>query len=173
MEITQIYAIAAGGIFPMFILVHLLPWIVRFVKYVFLWISEHLMYPYLIGRHRILGPWSRAVVFIQLIYITGNIFCIGFRVSTIAEAGRRAGTLAVVNMIPLFAGPHLAFLADLLAVPLRIIRRVHRSVGIMAFLLGVVHVLVVAESKVSLPLDVPRNLFAVIVSVHFSLCARN
>ncbi|KAH9203273.1 hypothetical protein DL95DRAFT_505089 [Leptodontidium sp. 2 PMI_412] len=38
----------------------------------------------------------------------------------------------------------------------------------MAFLLSIIHALVVAESKISLPLDVPQNLYAVVV--RSSLC---
>ncbi|KFY19587.1 hypothetical protein V493_07902, partial [Pseudogymnoascus sp. VKM F-4281 (FW-2241)] len=107
-------------------------------------------------------PWSRAGVLLQLIYTTLNLFCVGFRVSTISGAGLRAGSLAVVNMIPLFAGAHLAFFADQLGVSLKTIRAVHRSVGFMAFSLGLFHVLVIVASNVPFPLNESRNLFAVI-----------
>jgi hypothetical protein len=101
----------------------------------------------------------------QLIYTAVNIFCVGFSVSTISDAGLRAGTPAVVNRIPLFAGTHLAFFADRLGISLRTIRGVHPSAGFMAFSLGLLHVLVIAASNVSLPLNEPRNLFAVIVCI--------
>jgi hypothetical protein len=83
-----------------------------------------------------LGPWSRAGVVIQLAYLAMNLFCIlvelsrtGLRVSSFSNAGRRAGTLAEVNMIPLLAGPHLAFLADRFGLSLKTSRGIHRSAG--------------------------------------------
>jgi hypothetical protein len=169
MDIIQIYAISAGGAFSIAAFVHLLPYISPFITYVSLGVSKHLTYPYLVDRHWILGPWTRAGVIVQLIYVAVNLFCAGFGASTIADAGLRAGTLAVVNMIPLFAAPHLAFASDLIGVSLKSIRSIHRSAGSMVFLLGLLHVVVVAASNVSLHPDVTRHLFAIIVRVP-SLC---
>jgi hypothetical protein len=86
-----------------------------------------------------------------------NLFCASFGASTIADAGPRAGTLAVVKTIPLFAAHHLAFAADLLGMSLKIIRGIHHSVGFMVFLLGLLHAVVVVASNVSLYLDVTRD----------------
>lgn len=168
MDWAQIYALVAAGIFFMFILVHLRNYLSQIVNHVFL-LSRHLTYRRLVHRHRFVGPWSPAVIIIQLVYIAANILCVTFPASPVAEIGRRAGTLAAINMVPLFAGPHLAFLENILGTPLGTIHLIHRSAGIMAFSLSIVHVLVIAESKISLPLDVPQNLFAVVVS--FSLFA--
>ena len=85
-----------------------------------------------------------------------NPFCVSFRASTISDAGLRAGSLAVVNMVPLFAGADLACFADQLGISLRAARVVHRSAGFMAFSLGLLHVLVI---NVPIPLNEPRNLF--------------
>ncbi|PVH67427.1 hypothetical protein DL98DRAFT_443624, partial [Cadophora sp. DSE1049] len=161
MDWTQIYAIVAAGIFSMFVTVHFHKYLNQFVNYMFL-LSRHLTYPRLVHRHRFLGPWSPSVVIIQLIYIAANTFCATFPASTVAEIGRRAGTLAAINMVPLFAGPHLAFLEDILGTPLGTIHLIHRSAGIMAFSLSIVHALAITGSKTSLPLDVPQNLFAVV-----------
>ena len=163
MDGTQIYALVAAGIFSMFILVHFRKYLNRLVNHVFL-LSRHLTYPRLVHRHRFLGPWSPAVVIMQLVYIAANVFCVTFPASSIAEIGRRAGTLAVINMVPLFAGPHLAFLGNILGTSLGTIHLIHRSAGIMTFSLSIAHVLVKAESRPSLPLDLPQNLFAVVVS---------
>lgn len=48
----------------------------------------------------------------RLYYIALNVFCLAFRVPTLSKAGLRAGNLSLANMIPLFAGAHLSFLAD-------------------------------------------------------------
>jgi len=122
MDITQKYAAAAGSVFFIFILVNLLPHITPLIGHVSLLASKYLTYPHPIHRYSFLGPWSPADGLVQLIYLTANVFCFSFRVSTISEAGLRAGTLSVINTIPLFAGPHLSFLADQLGVSLRTYR---------------------------------------------------
>jgi hypothetical protein len=63
------------------------------------------------------------------------------------------GTPAVVNRIPIVAGPHLAFLADRLGLSLKVIRGIHGSAGFMSAVL-VLHAMV-AVSNASLPLDIP------------------
>jgi hypothetical protein len=126
MDINQYYATAAGGIVIIFVLVNFLPHITRLAKHISLLISKHYTYPYLLHRHRFLGPWSRADVLVQLIYIAANIICLifivsksGFQVSTILESGLQAGSLSLINMVLVFAGPYLGFLADLLGLLLK------------------------------------------------------
>ena len=177
MDITPIYAIVAGGVFCVLVLVRFSSHIAAVGRYVALFTSTHLVYPYLLQRHRIVGPWSRVGVVVQLIYVAVNILClvckslsvsragIIFRASTISEAGLRAGALTLVNAIPLFAGLHPAFLADQLGVSLRAVRRLHRSVGFGTFSLAFFHILVIAASRPSFPLNVSRNRFATIVSI--------
>ena len=170
MDTVQIYAIAAGGTFSIFALVNLLPFLLPLFARISIFVSKHFTYPYLLHRHRLLGPWSRAGIIIQLAYLSVNLFCLlvvelswtGLRVSSFSDAGRRAGTLAEVNRIPLLAGPHLAFLADRLGLSLKSIRNVHRSAGWMTAVLVLLHA-IAAASDGPLPLDVPQNLFAAIV----------
>jgi hypothetical protein len=97
-------------------------------------------------------------------YITANIFCTSFHTSSISEAGLRAGTLSLINIVPLFAGPHLGFLADLLGVSINIYRRIHRSAGLMSFLLTLFHVIVGLTSITPFVIMAGQNLFALIVS---------
>ena len=161
MDVPQIYATAAGGFFLVFILVKFLSRTVR--ERIALFTSKHLTYPYFIHRHRLLDPWTRSGILIQLIYIALNVFCLGFRVSTLPKAGLRAGNLSLANMIPLLAGPHLSFLADILGFRLGTYRRVHRSAGVMSFALLLFHVLVVAFQRTSLSLRIPEHLYGTIV----------
>ena len=165
MGIIQVYAVAAGGILLVFFLINLLPYFASLWKHISLFTSKHLTYPYLLHRHRFIGPGSRAEVLTQAIYLTLNIFCLSFKVSDVAKAGIRAGTLSLVNMIPLFAGPSLSFLADRLGVPLKVYRCAHRSAGLMTFMLVLIHVLAVVAQRGSFPLGPPQHFFAVIVSL--------
>ena len=161
MDVPQIYSTAAGGFFLVFILVNFLSRTVR--ERIALFTSKHLTYSYFIHRHRLLGPWTRSGILVQLIYIALNVFCLGFRVSTLPKAGLRAGNLSLANMIPLLAGPHLSFLADILSFRLGTYRRVHRSAGVMSFALLLFHVLVVAFQRTSLSLRIPEHLYGTII----------
>ena len=174
MDIIPACAITAGGIIFLLLLNRLHPCVVRFVGYLSVLVSKHLTYPYLLRRHRFFGPWSRSGVALQIIFISINLFCISFVVSMFpvsirwsktAEAGSRAGTLALITLIPLLAGAHHALLADLLGVSLQTIRLIHRSAGVAVPLLCLLHVLFALTSKVSFSLDNTQDVFAVIVGI--------
>ena len=141
MDIPQIYATAAGGFFLIFILIKFLSRTIR--ERIALFTFKHLTYSYFLHRHRFLGSWTRSAILVQLIYIALNAFCLGFRAFTLSKAGFRVGNLSWTNMISLFAGPHLSFLADILGFCLGTYRRVHRSAGVMSFALLLFHALVV------------------------------
>jgi len=161
MDVPQIYATAAGGFSLVLILVNFLSPTVR--ERITLFTSKHLTYPYFVHRHRLIGPWTRSGVLVQLLYIALNAFCLGFRSSTLSRAGLRAGNLSLANMIPVFAGPHLSFLADILGFRLGAYRYVHRSAGLMSFALLLFHVLVVVIQRTSISVGVPEHLYGIIV----------
>ena len=161
---TEGYAIAVGGILLILVLVESLPHLSGLLGVVYLWISKHLVYPYALKRYRGIGPWSRATVLIQLAYVTVNVFCLGFRTSSLPNAGVRAGNLSLVNLVPVFAGPHHSFLADRIGLSLSSLRRVHRSASLMSFSLALFHVLVAVANRTPFPLSRSGNLFTIIVS---------
>ncbi|PVH67378.1 hypothetical protein DL98DRAFT_643971, partial [Cadophora sp. DSE1049] len=103
-----------------------------------------------------------------VIYIAGNSFCLGFR-ADIAKAGVRAGNLSLINMIPLFSGPHLGSLADLLGISLSTFRLMHRSAGIMSCSLVLFHVLAVFVSHTAFSLRGIANLSAVVSGASLGL----
>lgn len=163
MDITQAYATAAGGIIILFVLANSLSHIARLIELVYSFTSVYLTYLYLLSRHRFLGPWTRAGVLTQLIYMAANLFSLSYRVSAISQAGLGAGTLSWINMIPLFAGPQIGFLADLLGVSVAAYRYLHRSAGLVSSALFLFHVLTMV-GRGSLPVGTGRGLFGVIVS---------
>lgn len=182
MDIIPACAIAAGGIVFLLLLYRLHPYIVRFAGYMSILVSKHLTYPHLLRRHRLIGPWTRAGVALQIGFTSIILFCIIFTVSIFpislrwsktAEAGSRAGTLALITLIPLLAGAHHALLADLLGISLQTIRLVHRSAGVAVSLLCVLHVLVVVTSTVSFALDNMQDMFAVIVRIYPQADSKN
>jgi hypothetical protein len=68
--------------------------------------------------------------------------CTGIGVKTLAQVSARAGSLAVIHLVPLFFGGHLSLAADLIDMPLLTYRQVHSSMGIVASVLSMFHVLV-------------------------------
>ncbi|KAK3304834.1 putative cell surface metalloreductase [Chaetomium strumarium] len=95
-------------------------------------IYRSLAYTFILRRHRWMGPWTVGAFMLQISYIIANFICIAFRVSSLADAGARAGRLSLINMAPLFLGPHLGFLADVFGMPVRAFHKVHCSYGAMS-----------------------------------------
>jgi hypothetical protein len=164
MDPTAKYSLATGGVFFLLFLTQMIPHLAKTFKGVAVWISKHIIYLYAIDRHRIVRPWTRAIVALHLVYIALNVFCLGFQASSASKAGLRAGTLSLINMVPLFAGPHLGFLADMLGLSLTSFHRIHRSVGWMSFAMEILHVSTVIVSGVSFDLNQHANIFTLIAS---------
>ena len=164
MVIAQIYAVAAGGVFLILIVINSFPFILHVLRSLATTMSKYFTYPFIVRRHRFLGPWSPADIFVQLLYITVNVFCVTFRVVSFNEVGDRAGTLSIVNIAPLFFGLHLSFLADLLGLSLSHYRRIHRSAGFISFALVALHLFAAVYVDPSFSLRVRGNLYLLIVS---------
>ncbi len=172
MEITLGYAIALGGVLLIHLLINLLPSLpyLTFSTPPFLQqLLRYLTYPYLVRRHQFLGPWTCAGLIIQLVYIACNSLCVGFRVSDIAKAAIRAGNLSLINMIPLFLGPHLGFLADILGISLSTFRLMHRSAGMMSCSLVLFHILAMLASHTAFHLRGIANISAAVVTTLISI----
>jgi hypothetical protein len=169
MDITLDYAIAAGGVFALLFLTNLVRLARPLLQRISREASKHLYYTYLVGRHRYLGPWILADALMLVVYVASNVFCISFRAASTAEVGERAGKMAMVNIVPLFAGPYHSSLADALGVRLTSARLVHRSAGTMTAALGLVHLLFSIAAAPAFDLGIAKNLFAVTVSVRSPL----
>lgn len=80
------------------------------------------------------------------------------------EAGDRAGTLSIINIALLFFSLYLSFLADLLGLLLSNYRRIHRSAGIISFVLVALHIFAAIYYDPTYSLHVLGNLYLLIVS---------
>lgn len=164
MDTVAIYAIAVGGFFITLFLIRTLSRLSPLRSTMSVAISRHLTYPYFLERHHFLGPWTRASVLLHFSYVAIVAFCLCFRVSNVAGAGRRAGMLAITNMAFPFAGAHLSFIADILGIFLRTCRRIHRTAGWMAGSLLAFHIVVMMlVERTDFPLSHSTNLLALIV----------
>lgn len=168
MEITTVCAITAASIISAFVLTRCLCYLAPLKSVVIVSVSKHLTYPYSLDRHHLIGPWTRAGALFHLLYLTANLFCLLFLVSSVLSIKRRAGGLSLVNKTFLFAASHLGLLADILGVSLHTCRKIHRVTGWMSALLLAVHVVTtILTLHVAFPITKVDNLFAVIVSYPF------
>lgn len=163
MEITQVYAIATAGIFVILVFINVWPYIELSIRVLSIWGSRYLVYPKLIHRHQYLGPWNIASVHLYIFYLAVNVFCISFKAPNIESAGLRAANLLLINLIPVLAGHHLGFLADVLGITIRVYQRLHRAGGIMSVFLLLGHVIAVMTTKTGFPLSAEDNMWGLIV----------
>ncbi|KAE8405942.1 hypothetical protein BDV37DRAFT_270400 [Aspergillus pseudonomiae] len=71
------------------------------------------------------GPWTLVGIFLYVSYATINVFLVFFRKQSLADAGSRAGELALINLIFPLSTIHLSYLADLLGITWRTCCRIH------------------------------------------------
>ncbi|KAE8130661.1 hypothetical protein BDV38DRAFT_289436 [Aspergillus pseudotamarii] len=172
MDPLAIYAITAGGIFAVLFLVRALSLLASCGHLFSLVVSQHLTLPFVIRRHRFLGPWTRAGVFIHLSYAAINVFLVSFRITSLTGAGRRAGELALVNLVFPLSTIHLAYLADLLGIKWNSCRKIHRATGWIAVALLSFHIVTVVQGQgFTFPLRKQQNLFAMIAAISLGALA--
>lgn len=170
MDFVSIYAIAAGGILGTLFLVRLASSLMSLSNTISVIILKHLSYPYILGRHRLFGPWTRANALLYLVYIAVNVFFVAFQAQSAIGAGRRAGTLSLINMAFLVLVTHLSFLADILGISLQTCRRIHRAVGYTTTGLLSFHIVItMLVQRDKFPLDNQGNVFALVVCDNFNI----
>ncbi|CEL09504.1 hypothetical protein ASPCAL12639 [Aspergillus calidoustus] len=167
-----IYAITAGGIFTVLLLIRAFSLLASCGHFFSLIVSQHLTLPFVIRRHRFLGPWTRAGVFLYLSYTATNIFLVFFKIKSLAGAGRRAGELALINLIFPLSTLHLSYLADLMGIRWDTCRKIHRATGWMAVALLSFHIIVAAQaSDFTFPLREEQNLFTMLAAIALGVLA--
>lgn len=163
MDVTQFYAIAAGGCIALLFIVHTLIRLSWLFKPCVALLRKYFLYPLLLRRHRLLGPWTRAQVASQLIYFAANAFCTCFKISTASDVATRAGHLSLINMVPAYLGFHLSFVCTLLGVSLPTYRLFHASTGTMSIILDLLHAVISAVGKPTLGMKGSGQIFKMIV----------
>ncbi|KAJ5276525.1 uncharacterized protein N7525_002882 [Penicillium rubens] len=172
MDPLVIYAITAGGIFAVLLLIRTISLLAGCGHLFSLIVSQHLTLPFVIRRHRFLGPWTRAGVFLHLSYAAINIFLLFFRIKSLTGAGRRAGELALVNLIFPLSTIHLAYLADLLGIKWNSCRKIHRATGWMAVALLSFHIIAAVQGQgFTFPLREQQNLFTMLAAISLGALA--
>ncbi len=153
-DVTQFYGVAASGSVILLIAIRSFIRSRPFLVYCGALLRKFILYPRLFRRHYFFGPWTYALVVIQLLYFGANLYCI---VSNTSESGTRAGHLSLINMVPAYFGFHLSFASDLLGISLSKYRILHASTGCISILFGLLHALIHVSS-------IKKQLFGLIVT---------
>lgn len=165
MDLTQIYSLVIGEVFFVLVLYHTIVIMLHSVQhYTVPFALRHLVYPFILHRYHFVGPWTRCYLVLQLLYWGCTLSCTGVGVKTLTQASARAGSLAVINLVPLFFGGHLGFAADLIGMPLLAYRQVHSSIGMVASVLTIFHVLVNVSTGPKLNFQDDFQLYGFVVS---------
>lgn len=164
MNIPAIYAITAGGLCMALFLFQTRSILMNWTKFFSVLLYRHLILPVVICRHRICGPWTRAGILVHISYIAISIALVFFRTNSVMGAGRRAGELALVNMIFPLSAAHLSYIAEYLGITWRTCCKIHRATGWMTVAMLSLHVIAEAQSlEFKFPLEERKNLLTMIV----------
>lgn len=163
-NITTIYAIALGAIIFTLIFMKVLYCLAPLKSVVSVLFLKYLYYPYLLDRHRLIGPWTCVGTLFNLIYVAANLLGLLLWATSASEIGRRAGELSLANMVFLFAA-QIPF-SDILGVSFHTSRKMHRSAAWMSVVLLIIHIVTpILINRIDFA--VRDNIFAVIVSYPF------
>ncbi len=164
MKIAQIYVIVADDVFLVLIIIQGFSFIQWILQSIVIIIFKYLIYLFIVRRHRSLDSWTLVDVLLQLLYISLNVFCVTFRVTSFNEVEDRAEILSIINMMSLFFDLHLSFLVNLLSLSLFSYRRIHFFAEIMSFALVTLHLFVAVHNDSTYFLREPQNIYLIIVS---------
>ena len=141
----QLYAVVLGAtaVSGLFVsrrwLTEIWRWLRRYVFYLYYWFLRYGLYPWIIGPHRLCGPWTPVGLILRCAYLGVNGFLVGFPPHDWHTAASRAGTLALVNMAPLYLTWSHDEVASIFGVSLMSYRHIHATVGWIIVMLIVLH----------------------------------
>ena len=107
---------------------------------------------------------TRFDLLLTIIFLIGMVYCTAIRVHDIAGLIRRSGVISIINLIPLSIGAHMNFLTNACGIRLGVYGRIHRWLGRVAVVEGLVHA-IAAVSLQKLDLHMLSDIAGLIVSL--------
>jgi hypothetical protein len=95
---------------------------------------------YLFGR--LWGPVERFRATLHLLHFGCTLACNIVGINSFTAAQSRAGSLALLHLIPLLITPHLNMAASIFGLSLPAYRHVHQAIGLIAVLQNIIHIVV-------------------------------
>ena len=141
--VELIYAICMAACLLINILWTLLKWVSKSTRYrILFWLAKHVVYPIVIRRTRFFPPITRLFVLLTLLHWAGTLACNLVNITSLAQAGQRAGLLSVINLAPVLMFWSLGSAATWTGLSIRTIQLVHGSFGTMALFQGIAHIVI-------------------------------
>jgi hypothetical protein len=165
MQPTLMYAFAGGAFFSLLLLLYAIVLLVRNLRPWMSFLRMHLFHFLTIPPLHLLWSCTNGQILVELIYVAANVFCCCFDVASAPDASLRAACLSMLNLMPLYFGPHLSFLCGLSGVSLRTYRIFHRSTATMSLLLALVHVVINVDQRSRLEQNGSFGPYGIVVSL--------
>lgn len=139
MEIVQVFACALLGSIVTFALVRMFYLFSnKLGRFIYPKLLRHVIYPRLFRQKYFFNP-SRIEFALWSLHWAVTGFCNLYRIGSLAEAGLRAGSIAMIHLIPLLAVPQLSMWSHYLGASLSACQSAHRAFGLMAAAQGIFH----------------------------------
>lgn len=148
MDAFLIYIYIAAGLALLLFIQRYLGQVIKFIfnPRLFYLFFRHIVLPYIFQRQRLWGPITRLQALLHSIHFGGTLACNIIGVSGLAAAQSRSGSLAVLHFIPMALVPKFSLAAKLIGISLSTYRRLHSALGYMAFLQGILHVILALQA---------------------------
>lgn len=163
-ELTCVYFIIIDGVFILLVLYHTILNLFYAVQtHTLHFVLKHLVYLIVLCQRRFLKLWTHWYLLLQFVYWEVTLSCINIEVKTLTQAGARADTLNVIQLVSLFFKKHFSFIADLIKVLLLAYWQIHSSIETLVFVLSLFHALVNVITDLSLFFQNDLQLYGFIV----------
>ncbi|EXK83410.1 hypothetical protein FOQG_12272 [Fusarium oxysporum f. sp. raphani 54005] len=148
MDTVSWYAVALGGltVLPIltYVIILLIAPIQRRGKILF---RRYLAYPQIPKYLRRSRGTSWLDIIVLSMFLGANAIVLSVGISDIAGLARRSGLVSIINIVPLFLGGRMNIIASSCGFGLRDYTRVHRWLGNIAIVEGLIHVFVSISDK--------------------------
>ena len=167
MDITLWYAIALGALVALYVTSFLiLTFLTKIGPHARILFKKHVYYPQLPKILRGSEKMTRFDFLLTILFLIGLVCCTTVEVHDVAGLRRRSGMISIINLIPLSAGAHMNFLTNACGIRLDVYGRIHRWLGRVAVIEGLVHT--IAAVSLQMPdLQVRSDVAGLTVSLLF------
>ena len=139
MELELLFTFIFFGLLCLPLLSRAILWIHSRIRApISMFVQRHFVLPRVFRRRRLINP-TRAEVICCIAYWGITCFFNLYSVTTMTSAARRAGLIAIFNLVPLIISNQLSLLAQVLDVPLHRCLHIHIQLGAMVAVQSLLH----------------------------------
>lgn len=147
MDITQWYAVSLGCLVALPIIARLFFSITIVRIYGAFYVRKYMIYPQIHRYLRRSGKVTRFDLLVLLAFLVGNALCLAINVKGIPEFTKRSGLVSIINLMPLSLGATMNFIISLCGISLPAYAKIHRWLGRVAIVEGLIHVAAAASYR--------------------------